>query len=182
MPDVRRKPRSNTSAGSDRLDLADIPEEVKRALIATALPTSPETTAPNSLSALLDVSPKGIKQALDAKVKGQDTPKEELSVLIALHLSWFGTQNRLHPSPNAIVVGPTGVGKTHSVRTACESLHLPFAEVDATAIVPAGILGLQVEDVLADLVRSADEIIKHDGRDRYPDDDIRLSTTGHNLY
>lgn len=104
--------------------------------------------------------------SLDAKVKGQDTPKSELSILIALHLSWFKEENRLHPSPNAIVVGPTGVGKTHSVRTACEYLRLPFAEVDATAIVPAGILGLQVEDILADLVRSAEEIIKQDRRDR----------------
>jgi len=84
----------------------------------------------------------------------------------------------MHRSPNAILIGPTGVGKTHTIRVASEYLKIPFITVDTTTLVPSGIAGLQVEDILGDLVREASTIIKQDGRRRYENDDIELARRG----
>lgn len=101
-----------------------------------------------------------IKKYLDTKVIGQETAKIQISVLLSMHMNWFRKKSKMHRSPNALVVGPTGVGKTHTLRIASEYLNVPFVTVDTTAIVRAGIVGLGVEDILADLVREAKEILK----------------------
>lgn len=101
-----------------------------------------------------------IKSYLDTKVIGQETAKVQISVLLSMHMNWFNQKNKMHRSPNALVVGPTGVGKTHTLRIASEYLKVPFVAVDTTAIVRAGIVGLGVEDILADLVREAIEMLK----------------------
>ena len=101
-----------------------------------------------------------IKSYLDTKVIGQETAKVQISVLLSMHMNWFNQKNKMHRSPNALVVGPTGVGKTHTLRIASEYLKVPFIAVDTTAIVRAGIVGLGVEDILADLVREAREMLK----------------------
>lgn len=59
-----------------------------------------------------------------------------------------------------------------------ELLKVPFISVDTTSLVPSGIVGYQIEDVLADLVREADDILKRAGRPRRDDDDIALARRG----
>jgi ATP-dependent Clp protease ATP-binding subunit ClpX len=121
-----------------------------------------------------------IKAHLDTKVIGQDAAKIQMSVLLSMHMNWFKRESRLHRAPNSIVIGPTGVGKTHSLRIASEYLKIPFISVDTTSLVPSGIVGYQIEDVLADLVREAQEILKRKGQ-RNPADgnrDIELARQG----
>src|SRR3990172_2659917 len=96
-----------------------------------------------------------IKAHLDKFVEGQEEAKVRLSVLLSMHLGWFRRQQRLHRAPNAVLIGPTGVGKTHTIRVASDHLKIPFGTVDATALVPPGIVGMQIEDVLFDLVAAA---------------------------
>lgn len=119
-----------------------------------------------------------IKAHLDSQVVGQEAAKIQLSVLLSMHLSWFMHEERMHRSPNAILIGPTGVGKTHTIRVASEYLKVPFIAVDTTSIVPSGIVGLQIEDVLADLVRLADGILTQEGKERHVNDDIELARRG----
>ena len=119
-----------------------------------------------------------IKTYLDTKVVGQELAKIQISVLLSMHMNWFTHEARMHRSPNAILIGPTGVGKTHTIRVASEYLKIPFITVDTTTLVPSGIAGLQVEDILGDLVREANEIIKQEGRRRYINDDIDLARRG----
>jgi ATP-dependent Clp protease ATP-binding subunit ClpX len=61
--------------------------------------------------------------------------------------------------PNAIILGPTGVGKTYSMSVASASLGLPFVSIDSTSLVPSGIVGLQVEDIAIELWKAAEEIL-----------------------
>ncbi len=140
----------------------------------TAEPAEPETSppAPSSITA------QDIKTHLDTKVVGQELAKIQISILMSMHMNWFKAEERMHRSPNAIVLGPTGVGKTHTLRVAGEYLKVPFVSVDITSLVPSGIAGLQVEDILGDLVREAEEIIKREGRPRYENDDIELARRG----
>lgn len=124
------------------------------------------------------ISAHEIKAHLDTKVVGQELAKIQISVLLSMHLNWFSEENRMHRSPNAIVIGPTGVGKTHTLRIASEFLEIPFIAVDTTSLVEAGIVGLQIEDVISDLVREADSILDRGGRPRSQDDDIALARQG----
>ena len=100
-----------------------------------------------------------IKGHLDGRVIGQDQAKEQLSVALSMHLGWFGTQDRAHKPPNIVAIGPTGVGKTHTIREASQFLGIPFVVLDATSLVPAGIVGAQVEDALDELVRDAARLL-----------------------
>jgi ATP-dependent Clp protease ATP-binding subunit ClpX len=132
----------------------------------------PEAAVPTRVPA------RQLRAQLETRVVGQDFAKIQLSVLFSMHLGWFENERRLSKSPNAILIGPTGVGKTHTLRTASEHLGLPFVTVDTTSLVPSGIVGYQVEEILEDLVKKADEILKASGRKRVDDDDIELARRG----
>lgn len=85
---------------------------------------------------------------LEEAVVGQNNSKGRLSVLLSLHLASVDGDGSLPPVPNAILIGPTGVGKTHSMRTLAADFTLPFVVIDATSLVPSGIVGFQVEDIM----------------------------------
>lgn len=144
--------------------------------------TEPDQDSPNkNVVTEFDTKPitaQDIKEHLDTKVVGQEAAKIQISVLFSMHMNWFRHQERMHRSPNAVLIGPTGVGKTHTIRVASEYLKIPFITVDTTTLVPSGIAGLQVEDILGDLVREANDIIIKEGRPRYDDDDIELARRG----
>jgi len=169
-----RKRRTNHSPSPLVFDDDDWPEP----------PNVEETKDTRELSETLAHGPDGavtahqIKSYLDTKVVGQERAKTQISVLLSMHMNWFGREERMHRSPNAIILGPTGVGKTHSLRVASEYLQIPFVSVDTTSLVPSGIMGLQIEDVLGDLVREAGEILQRKGCLRHPNDDVELARRG----
>lgn len=145
--------------------------------------SQPETEAPTNAQSTTSIpvimpTAHAIKEHLDTKVIGQELAKKQLAVLLSMHMSWFGHQNRLHRSPNALLIGPTGVGKTHTIRVACAYLGIPFVAVDTTSLVPSGIVGYQIEDILEDLVRAATSIIKSRGKESNSDDEIELARRG----
>ncbi|MGY1502925.1 AAA family ATPase [Streptomyces sp. QTS52] len=126
-----------------------------------------------------DRTAQGIKAELDRYLVGQESAKRELSVLLSMHLSWWISQDLRHKPPNGIVIGGTGVGKTHSMQTASSHLRLPYAIVDSTSLVKAGIVGLQVEDIMESLVGMADGILGENSEiTRKRDDDLEFARHG----
>ncbi len=59
-----------------------------------------------------------------------------------------------------LIVGPTGTGKTATVKAACEYLRLPFVHVNTANLVPAGIKGYTVERAIKDLRDKANGDLK----------------------
>lgn len=84
------------------------------------------------------LSSKEIKKIMDEKVVGQYEAKKDLSILLSMHMSWNYKDNPRHPAPNAILVGPTGSGKTYSIEVASSGIGIPFIKIDATTITPSG--------------------------------------------
>jgi ATP-dependent Clp protease ATP-binding subunit ClpX len=98
--------------------------------------------------------PHEIKAALDKEIVGQEDAKQAISVAAFMHIlrvmSGHGTKS------NALLIGPTGSGKTHLIQVLANFLDLPVAITDATTLTEAGYVGDDVESVISRLIQVAD--------------------------
>ena len=107
--------------------------------------------------------PKVLYEQLSEYVIGQDQAKKTLSVAVYNHYkrvnanssATTGNEVALEKT-NILMVGPTGVGKTHLARTLAKILDVPFTIADATALTEAGYVGEDVENILLHLIQAAD--------------------------
>ncbi|MDX1709122.1 MAG: AAA family ATPase [Desulfobacterales bacterium] len=58
------------------------------------------------------------------------------------------------------MIGPTGVGKTYIIKLIAAKIGVPFVKGDATKFSETGYVGGDVEDLVRDLVRQADDDIE----------------------
>jgi ATP-dependent Clp protease ATP-binding subunit ClpX len=105
-------------------------------------------------------TPKQIVDFLDDYVIGQDFAKKVLSVAVYNHFK--RVNSLLNPmveigKSNILLIGATGVGKTHLAQTIARILDVPFAIADATALTEAGYVGEDVENILLRLYQVAHE-------------------------
>lgn len=102
-----------------------------------------------------------IQAALERLLVGQSRAKTALSRLIQMHFSWFNSTDRLHKAPNALMIGPTGTGKTHAITVAAEAQRTPLVIVDSTRLVAAGATQqLTFEQIMLQLIKSARQLIE----------------------
>ncbi|MCX7712145.1 MAG: AAA family ATPase [Chthoniobacterales bacterium] len=102
--------------------------------------------------------PKEIARHLSRFVIGQREAKKALSVALCDHyahvaLELSGRRFPFYQKQNILLIGPTGVGKTHLIRSAAEYLRVPFVKADATKFSETGYVGADVEEIVRDLVR-----------------------------
>jgi ATP-dependent Clp protease ATP-binding subunit ClpX len=65
-----------------------------------------------------------------------------------------------HIKNNVLMIGPTGVGKTYIIKLIANKIGVPFVKGDATKFSETGYVGGDVEDLVRDLVREADDDIE----------------------
>ena len=117
---------------------------------------SEKETKPQATLKSLD--PHKIKKFLDEHVIGQEHAKMVMSVAVANHYK------RIYNKPadidieksNALLIGPTGTGKTLLAKTIAKYCDVPFTIADATTLTEAGYVGDDVESVVAKLLDSAE--------------------------
>lgn len=106
--------------------------------------------------------PKEIKDYLDRYVIRQDEAKKVLSVAICDHYNYVRrcienteVAQQEYNKQNILLLGPTGVGKTYLMRTIAKLIGVPFVKADATKFTETGYAGGDVEDLVRDLVKTA---------------------------
>lgn len=107
--------------------------------------------------------PAEIKAFLDEYVIGQNDAKKSLSVAVHNHYKRVNNISKGRKKEdieisksNILLIGPTGSGKTYLAQTIAKILNVPFAMADATALTEAGYVGEDVENVVLNLLQSAD--------------------------
>jgi endopeptidase Clp ATP-binding regulatory subunit ClpX len=108
------------------------------------------------------LKPREVRDYLDRFVIRQNEAKKVLSVAICDHYNHIrrcledshAAQDE-YTKQNVILLGPTGVGKTYLMRCIAKLIGVPFVKADATKFSETGYVGYDVDDIVRDLVRNA---------------------------
>ncbi len=108
------------------------------------------------------LKPKEIRDHLNRYVIKQAEAKKVLSVAICDHynhvrqcLETPALREKEYSKQNILLLGPTGVGKTYLMRNIAKLIGVPFIKADATKFSETGYVGYDVEDLVRDLVKAA---------------------------
>ena len=148
----------------------------KPGVVETAAPAKPEFS--------FNLKPADIAKHLNRFVIGQREAEKVLSVALCDHfqhvrLTLEGNAAPFYQKQNVLLLGPTGVGKTHLIRSAAELIGVPFVKADATKFSETGYVGGDVDDLVRDLVRRAGgDVKKAEHGIIYFDEVDKLATRG----
>lgn len=115
----------------------------------TTEPHKQSQTSPHALSA--DISLQGLEKHIKERVFGHD---DEIK-FIAKNILMNYTASKNEKVESMLLIGPTGTGKTETMRAAQSYLDIPFIEVNSANLVPEGIKGASLEDYLFSLYATA---------------------------
>ncbi len=116
-----------------------------------------------------DLKPEDLIAYLDQYIIKQENAKAVLSTKICTHFNRI--RREMEDSDemermvgriknNVLMIGPTGVGKTYMIKLIAYKLGVPFVKGDATKFSETGYVGGDIEDLVRDLVREADDDIE----------------------
>ncbi len=98
-----------------------------------------------------EISYQGLRDYIKERIFGHD---EEIDTF-AQKLYMNHTAKDGETVESILFVGPTGTGKTETVRAACNYLNIPMFEANASNLVTQGIMGTSIEDVITGLYENA---------------------------
>ena len=116
-----------------------------------------------------ELKPEELIAYLDQYVVKQDVAKAILATKICTHFNRIKYATESEDSSldmvggiknNVLMIGPTGVGKTYIIKLIAKKIGVPFVKGDATKFSETGYVGGDVEDLVRDLVREADDDIE----------------------
>ncbi|MEX1297805.1 MAG: AAA family ATPase [Desulfotignum sp.] len=115
-----------------------------------------------------NIKPAELIAYLDQYVVRQDRAKSVLATKICTHFNRIrhqesredkGSKITGNIKSNILMLGPTGIGKTYLIRLIAAKIGVPFVKADATKFSETGYVGGDVEDLIRDLVKEADDDI-----------------------
>lgn len=126
-------------------------------------------TTPKKKLFHFDYKPEDLIAYLDQYIIKQDLAKQVLATKVCTHFNRIKYQQTVKDNPlnlsggiknNVLMIGPTGVGKTYIIKLIANKIGVPFVKGDATKFSETGYVGGDVEDLVRDLVREADNDIE----------------------
>ena len=129
---------------------------------------NPEKEATKRKQIHFDLLPDELVAYLDQYIVKQDSAKAILATKICTHFNRIKYSASTPDDPqdmvgsiknNVLMLGPTGVGKTYIIKLIANKIGVPFIKGDATKFSETGYVGGDVEDLVRDLVREADDDI-----------------------
>lgn len=137
-----------------------------------------------------EMKPEDLIAYLDEFVIKQDAAKAVLATKICTHFNRIRQSEKDPDTPkdmvgtiknNVLMMGPTGVGKTYIIKLIAQKIGVPFVKGDATKFSETGYVGGDVEDLVRDLVREADDDIEKAQYGIIYIDEIDKIASSHNL-
>lgn len=127
-----------------------------------------ETKPPKKKKIDFSLKPEELESYLDQYLVKQDEAKAILATKVCTHFNRIKHgQSNNNDQPmlgniknNILMIGPTGVGKTYMIKLIAHKIGVPFVKGDATKFSETGYVGGDVEDLVRDLVREADDDIE----------------------
>ena len=137
------------------------------------------------ISSSREVSYNGLRKYIKERVFGHDNEIDTFSQKIYMNY----TAEKGDPIESILLVGPTGVGKTETVTVASEYLGIPYYVANASNIVPQGIKGMSIEDIIiglyenanCDIERAQRGMIFLDEFDKLNDSDLDIKSVVKNI-
>lgn len=111
-------------------------------------------------------SPKQISDVIKSSIIGQDKPAQTVATALSAHVTRCMHNIESPDNPirkdNLLIAGPTGTGKTETIRAVINKLQLPIplTVVSCTALTNTGYSGKSIGDVFFDLMLDADRLFK----------------------
>ena len=134
---------------------------------SSPVPEEAEERDPMDVVRKFFYKPRDIKDELDRYVIRQDEAKRAMAVAVCDHYNHVrrcledeALADKTYMKQNVLLLGPTGVGKTYLLRTLARLIGVPFVKADATKFSETGYVGHDVEDMVRDLVRTADNDVE----------------------
>ena len=116
-----------------------------------------------------NIKPKELISWLDQYVVKQTKAKSVLATKICTHFNRIRhaqTNSEIMPNitgnikSNILMLGPTGIGKTYLIKLIAKKIGVPFVKADASKFSETGYVGGDVDDLIRDLVKEADDDIE----------------------
>jgi ATP-dependent Clp protease ATP-binding subunit ClpX len=100
-----------------------------------------------------DITPRDLYTTLSDYVIGQGEALQMMSNAVCYHYKGLGKRNR---KCNALMIGPTGCGKTYVLEKIADILKVPLLIADATKYSATGYVGADVDSMVQELVMKAE--------------------------
>jgi len=115
-----------------------------------------------------DLKPAQLEAYLDDYIVGQKEAKAIISTKVCTHFHKIKNilLRRIPEDPagfiknNILIIGPTGVGKTYTVKLIAKKIGVPFVKGDATKFSETGYVGGDIEDLIKELYWEANRDIE----------------------
>jgi endopeptidase Clp ATP-binding regulatory subunit ClpX len=138
-------------------------------LTQEAITGKSKETARDKRKIEFNLKPEELIAYLDQYVVKQEQAKAILATKICTHFNRIRRAQEEPTGPNemaggiknnVLMIGPTGVGKTYIIRLIAAKIGVPFVKGDATKFSETGYVGGDVEDLVRDLVREANDDVE----------------------